>query len=389
MADESRWRYVVTDLNGGMATPGTGMLTDTSNKHFTYNINSARTAQCSINLDHPSVDYLFNNDCLLKVYRRNRFGSYSLFLVGDVVSVEETASGDTGAVTISAADPFYRLQHRALGVTNDSLGRGVPYMYGLLSDQVTPSPFEIGLALLLTLNLLNAFNYSGVAVGSSTGVINSSFGPTYSVYFGDVIQQSCAVLGGPDFSIVPHEPTGTWPNVTIGTMNFYSHLGTLNPYTAAVFEYGIGKHNLLGYQRLKTKANIANNVLSLPSGFPTVVTAGDHTIQEFDPTSVAAITEFDYILTGDNIVDKPMRTLLALETLAVLKQAQQQITFTPSVDCDVEFGTDYGMGDLVQARAYNKETNTLRYNGLSRVYGVDIQVDMNDVETTALTLIPA
>jgi hypothetical protein len=278
----------------------------------------------------------------------------------------------------------------------------VPYIYGLKQDWATPldpnppGGQEIGVALLLTLNLLNAADYSGVGIGATTGVTHSSFGPSYAVYFGDVIQQSCATLDGPDFSIVPCEPLSVVTldsaghGIQIGTLNFYSHLGAIDPNTATVFEYGIGQHNVQAYQRQKTKANIANNVLSLPQGYPSVSGAADipGLIIARDDASIAALTEFDYILEGENIVDRTLRTALAKETLAVTKQAQQQITFTPSVDCNLEFGTDYSVGDLVQARAYNKETNTLRYNGLSRVYGVNITVDDKDAETTALTLIP-
>jgi hypothetical protein len=392
VADESRWKYVITDLAGGQPS-GTGMIANASSKTFGYNINSARTASATMTVDNPVADYCMSNDALMKVYRRNRLGNFQLYTVGDVTVSEEDGDGNSETVTLSCTDGWFRMK-RALGVTNDSFGRGIPYYYGLLADQVTPAPVEIGEALLITLAILNAYSYSGVTPGASTGATYTSYGPVYSMYFSDIIQQSCAVLGGPDFEFEPCEPVITLYGVQIATLNFYSHLGTIDPNNNAVFEYGTGKKSMATYKRVRTKANIANNVLSLPQGYPTVTAAGDHLVQKFDPASVAAIGEFDYILENDNLVTIPMRTLLAQNALAILKQQQEQITFTPSVDCPVEFDPtrtvdgSYGMGDIVQARAYSALTGKLRFNGTARVYGVNFTVDENDAETATLTLIP-
>jgi hypothetical protein len=400
IADESNWKFVLTGIDGSMGQPGTGALYNTANKEFTYMINSARSAQVSVNIDNPQVDWAFENDCLMKVYRRNRYEQWQLMMVGDVLSVEESAQNDSGYVTITAADPMLRLQKRLLGVLTNSLGMSIPYFYGFATDEVTPEPIDISGALLLTLNYLNALNYTGVGIGSLSSVsVPNTYGPAYAVYFGDIIQQSCATLDGPDLSLTPCEPFGAWPHTQIGTLNFYNHLGSINPLTPAVFEYGIASRNTQAYDRLKTKANIANNILSLPQGFPSGVAAGDRIEHILDPTSFLAIGEYDYLMdSGDTISAPPtfsggqeidLRYQLIALSLQALSQAQNQITFTPSVDCNVEFGTDYGVGDLVQARAYDLGSQTLRFNGTARVYGVDIQIDENDAETPSLTLIPS
>lgn len=387
IADQSRWKYVITALDG--STPlGTGFLANTSNKTFSYNINSARTASAVVGIDNPAADYCMFNDALMKVYRTDRFGIPHLYTVGDVVVSEEDGDGNSETVTLSCGDGFFRM-HRAMGVANDALGRGVPYMYGLEIDGITPDPVEIGAALLYTLDILiNGSNYSGVTVGTSTGVTDASYGPVYAMYFQDILQASCAVLGGPDFEFAPSEPTAVAGGTQIATLNFYDHLGSTNVYTNAVFEYGIGARNMAAYKRVRTKANVGNNIVSLPQGFPSVSATGDGLVQEFDTTSIDLITEFDYILENDNLVTVPMRTLLAQQALAILKQQQEQITFNPSIDCPVEFRTDYEMGDVVQARAYSVLTGNLRFNGTARIYGVGFAVDENDAETTTLTLIP-
>lgn len=384
--DQSRWKYIITDLAGN-APSGTGLLANSSNKTFSYNLNATRTATVTVGVDNPVADYCMSNDALMKVYRQNRRREWQLFTVGDVTTSEEDGDGNNEIVTLSCTDGFFRMR-RALGVTNDSLGRGIPFLYGLGIDQLTPEPVEIGAALLITLDFLNNVNYTGVAQGTTTGVTTTSYGPVYAMYFADVIQQSCAILGGPDFAFVPCEPTTNAFGVQISTLNFYSHLGAIDPHTDAVFEYGIGVKNMATYKRVRSKVNVANNVLSLPQGYPTVIASGDHLIQEFDPPSIAAITELDYILENDNLTTIPMRTLLTQNALAILKQQQEQITFTPSVDCPIEFGTDYGMGDIVQARAYSVKTGKIRFNGTARVYGINYAVDENDAETASLTLIP-
>lgn len=386
--DRSRWIFDCCALDGSHP-PGSGQILNTGSKEFSYMINSARTCTFTMPVDNPRADWMYTNDHLIKVYRRNRYGSVGLQMVGDTVSMEEIAQNDQSAITVIAADPFFRLQKRALGVTTDSSGRGVPIQFGYGLDGVTLVPVDPSIGLQLILNYINGFNDTGINIGAYCTSIsgNTSVGPMYNVYFGDLIQQTCAILGGPDFSIDPQEPSGTWPHTKIATLNFSSHLGSLNPQTPAVFEYGMGKHNVMAYDRLVTKEYIANVVVSLPSGFPSVAAAGDAEVIIPDDVSIGSIGEFDYVVDGQNLIGTGIRTALCEETLQTTAQAQQQLTFTPAVNCNLEYGTDYFVGDIVTARAYDKGSGSLRYNGTVRIYGVDITVDENDAESPTLTLI--
>lgn len=273
-----------------------------------------------------------------------------------------------------------------LAVGVDSLGRGIGLTIGTPSVMI-----DMGAMILFIVNLLNSGFYTGIAIGTNTASTNSVLGPVYASYSSDIIQQICASGGGPDFEIVPNEPTGAWPGTTIGTINTVPHLGTI-PLSgvppAVTFEYGTGRSTLASYDRLLTRQQVANTIWSTPQGFPTLSAAGDTTIDVQDATSLAAIGQFDYLLASD-VTTLAMRTELITEALGVMKSGQQQLTFQPTVDCPHDYGQDYKVGDIVGAMAKDPTIRSVRFNGTTRLYGVQITADENDADTTQLTLIPS
>lgn len=386
---------MITAIDG--STPeGSGPVWNAGSKQYTYNINAGRQAQFTMNIDNPRANFILNNPCLMKMYRRNRNNVWNLMMVGDVISTEETGQGDVGGITVVGADPFWRLAHRVIGVGIDSRGRGIGWSDGTIgADNVTVvTTKDLGTIIHDLLATLNAWGgtpyaYTGIQAGVREPSINNSIGPIYATIAADVIQQIVTTLGAPDIEMMPVEPTGAWPWTTIAQLNVWAHLGQANPIVPAVFEYGCGKHNVQSYDRLVNRDGMATNVYSLPQGYPSVSAIGDRIISAGDITAAVAEGIREYIVAADNLVSPALRQELVNETLAVLKNPRQQITFVPVPGItQPDFMVDYHVGDVVAARAYDISTNTYRFNGTARLYGVTLQVDENDLETIALTLIP-
>lgn len=496
IADQSKWRYVLTDISG---TP-IGPVLNASLKQWTKTLNAGRTAQFTVNIDNPIADAVLSEDTLLKVYRKQRVsGEYKLLLNGDVIQAEESAQGDTGLITVVAADPYWRLQRRRCGIEMDSNGQGVGYTDGteqltqasnsaILGSGTTQTAANIAAHGLQVINgggfftgatpgaapynpggFLQVYNTTNISAGVSgltptfywaytgltlnsdgtatfTGVTEAPFGngtplgdvhdswivggqvsypelladllaylndggswmgstafntglelgtvvdspnlgyvgPVYMQNIGDLIQQICTTLGGPDFDIIPQEPVNEMPNTIIGALNIYGNqVGSAR--TNCIFEYGCGQHNVATYDRILTKDGLANTIYSPPQGFPGTTALGDTMVSASDSTSKNAIGLYQDEVNND-VTSIPLRQELCNEYVAIRKYARQQITFTPTVDCPLDFGVDFDVGDTVGARAF--VDGSYRYNGSVRVYGVTFNVDDNDAETPSLLLIP-
>lgn len=358
-----------------------GEIQKASNRTFSDPLNSMRQAGLSIRVDNPLADYIMENDALLKVYRKpKRGGSYTLLLVGDIIQAEESGDGNMSTINVLAADPFWRLMKRLIGLAVNANGQGTGLQGGSVTQEADLSAM---LALFLgALNGTNAASHTGVNPGVITPSINTVLGPLYATFIGQMIQDSCNTLGGPDFQINPLEPSGTMPNTIIATMDFLTRRGATRNVT---FEYGTGKRNVQTYDRLKSKQNVANWVGALPQGWPTSIANGDRLVYSFDLGSIETISQLDDI-AGADVASIPLRQALTDEHVAVRKDMQQQITFSPKINCSYEYPTDYSTGDIVTARAW--ANGSYRYNGQARVYGVSVTIDDNDGETVALTLIP-
>lgn len=381
--DQSRWTFVATDMSGNTTTGG-GQILNTANKQYAYNKNAGRTVQFDMDIANPRGNFIMNNDCLIKFYRRTKVsGVKQLMMVGDVIQAQEAASGDSGSITVVAADPYWRLQRRLLGMGVDTIGRGVGYQDGNVTSLQDNA--AVLADIIINTNTIFPTGLGGVVTVVSATGFNTYIGPVYAQNVGDMVQQIFSTTGSPDFEIAPLEPSGVMPNTIIGHFNVYgAGLGQARP--NCVWEYGTGKRNMSGYGRLKSKDGLCNQAFSPPQGFPDVGAAGDTMIVQQDSTSINAIGLYQDIVQSD-VTSIGLRTVLAQEYVAVRKQARQQITLTPSVDNPQDYNVDYQVGDTVTARAY--VNGQYRFNGSARVYGVSITLDQNDAETVAITLIPS
>lgn len=380
VSDQSRWILQLTDMNGN--TPSlAGPVLSASQKQYSHHLNAGKTMQFTVNIDNPAASFVLNNDALLKVYRRQRWAptNVQLLMVGDVIHAEESAQGDVGLLTVVAADPWWRWQRRLLGMAVDGIGRGIGWGLG---NATTLFDYSFIADWLIT--SLNEYFYTGVDIGIVQNCGTSAYiGPVYAQNAGDMLQQICNVLGGPEFEIVPVEPSGLMPRTHIATVNILQRLGVSQHNT--VFEYGAGSRNVATYDRLLSKDGQCNVAYSPPSGFPDVTANGDTMVFAADGVSAYQLGLYEDVAQGD-MASIPLRQALCNEMVQVRSRARQQITFTPTVDCPLDYTANYNVGDTVTARAW--VGGYPRYNGQVRVYGVDISVDDNDAETPALTLIP-
>jgi hypothetical protein len=372
---QSNWRYVVTDMAGGVI----GEIQNAKNRTYSDPLNSMRQAGLTVDVDNPLAPYLTENDCLLKVYRKpKRGGNYQRLFVGDVIQAEEKGDGNTEVVDVLAADPFWRVIKRLIpaSLNVNSHGQGIGYTAGAPGGLINLGQ--------ICKDMLGTLGTTGLTLGTvEGGIADSMVGPLYATFAGQMMQDACATLGGPDFYIDPDEPSGAMPNTVFGTINFVVKRGATNP--NIVFEYGTGKRNVVSYSRMLTKQNSANTVIGLPQGWPTSITKADHIVSSTDAGSISARGQLDD-LAGADVVSVDLRQKLCDEHVAVRKTRQQQITFVPKNNCPIEYGPDFMTGDVVTARAYARKS--WRYNGTARIYGTAITIDDNDNEVVTLTLIP-
>lgn len=440
IAGGSRYRFVITDMRGNVK----GEVLQASQKTITQVLDNMCTATFTVKVSNPMADYVLNNPCLCKCYRQptNRAYAYRLILTGDVTTDEEDTSSETGTITFTVTDALNRLMYRLLGKGVDANHHGLGFTSG------TPThPKDV--ADTIGDMLLNVNNDSVLGrCGVTLGIRGPNTPTTYidTVYFTPVATQLALytnTLDGVDFMLEPQEPysyaaypgiPGTNPYITGGPPpgtppqsvikgtsvkdtiiaklnvyfpmgNFLQHQGPPGVYSKGrpypVFEYGTGKRNVQSYQRIRNRAAMSNRWWSLPNGFPSGNSAIDHLVssQGSTPTPEGTVTQSINKYGGYESVDsgdlgtgaQDLRQLLVNAEAATTAVPQQQITFTPTINCDEDWTIDYFLGDVASVRAYVPEANngqgSWRFNGTMRIYGISGSIDDNEQEQIQLTTI--
>ena len=436
----SRYRFVITDMMGNVQ----GEVQQASQKTITQLINNMGVATFTLKVSNPQVDYLLDNPCLCKCYRQpvNRNYAYRLILTGDVTTDEEDTDDETGTITFTVADPLNRLMYRYIG-KEMSNGHGTGFVVGTPADPEDIAN-TIG-AMLEEINGDNVLGHSGVTLG----IRGPNTPTTYmdAVYFQPFATQLALyteTLDGVDFLLEAQEPyslskypptPGSNPYLTggpdpstppqriktgktvadtiIAKLNVYFPMGNFlqvegppgtyskgRPYP--VFEYGMGKRNVQGYQRIRNRSQMTQRWWSLPDGYPSSNSVGDPMISTDLSTKTNQGTVADSIIKfgGYEQVDQgdlgtnasSLRQKLVDAEAAVTSVPQQQITITPTINCDEDWTIDYFLGDIASVRAYVAEANngkgSMRFNGSMRIYGIAGSIDDNEQEQIQLTSIP-
>ena len=373
MAD---WRFEVCDRDGSNAEE----IVAATARAVTIPLNGGRTASFTVRLDSRQAERVLALDGdLLKVYRNNL-----LLFCGPLVTAEESSAEGGGTIAVTAADAMWRLTHRLLGKGVDANGRGVGYGEGTALSQV-----EKGLIMRHVVETANGEADTGIRIGSINSASLAYVGPWYFKPASEALVEVASTLDGPDWDLVPSEPTPDAAGVKVATFNTYTAKSTSRidgQVDAVIFEYGIGKCNVADYKRPRSASDLLNKGWSLPAGFPDAHPGGQVPIANtYDASaSIAAHGLHEGLVSEDLTVDA-FRQQLVNEHVRIRRVPRETIVFTPRSNSEYDYGSEFIEGDLVTARAV--VNGTVRFDVSVRVYVVGFNVDDEANERMDLVLI--
>lgn len=371
------WETVLLDDLTGAAV---GELSNPYDRSISWRHNRVTTSHFAVDLRDPLADRLLEADLLVKLYEDDILRG-----VHEVTDVEEVVTEDKKRLGVTCSDAFWRLGARLIGksttghtVTNQDIATAIS---GLLAG-------------------VNAEDDTGVRMGSVDNLADVYAGPWHYKPLAEVISELAATLDGPDWRINPVEPTADATGVKWGELELRNAIGTTQPH--AVFAYSDDEDdrgNVKSYTRTVSKQGMLNTGYSLPPGFP-----------DTDPTAAAVQSWYDGpararwhwregVVPGDLGADN-LRLKLLQEHVAVRKNPREVITFNGLLPSDLvnaaeagihvpacpAFKVDYDVGDIVPFRA--TVDGVSRVNGLFRIYGVDLAISDEGLETPTVSVIP-
>lgn len=305
-----------------------------------------------VRADNALADRLLETDVLVKAYIAK-----SLKLVGPVVAAEEV--GQAGGVTlaVTVANGLWELAGRWLGKTVDGYKNGTALT---LVDR--------GAIALDMLAKANAEGNTGVRAGLVVASSNTYVGPVWMENLADALTKLGQTPEGFDLRIRPVEPATDSLGLYYGLLDTAPVIGSDLP--DVIFEWGQGTGaNVLTYRRPVTREEQANVFYSPPPGFPDNAT--QQVLTAVDADSIARWRRREAVVDVDLAADDYRQKLLD-QHKAVRALPRQLITFEPSAGAP-QYGVDYGIGDVVGARA--RWQGRTRFDARFRVYGVDFTRD--------------
>lgn len=387
----AKWTLELLDYAG----VAIGELQNASARKFTDPLNAPKVSTGQIRLDNDLAPDVLD---LARLLRCKRNG----VLVGmlPLQSGEEVASEGIATIPYVATDPLGDiLADRLIGKGVDAKGKGVGYAQGTALLPVVRG--QIAKAIIDVTNAADGF--TGVATDNTwiTDASTGYVGPWYFKQIAEAILEMSATLDGYDFEIRPTEPVDIGfgaANPKIAEFRTYVARGSAKP--DVIFEYGFGKTNLRGYRRPRTIADLLNRAYSLPQGFPDAAVQltppdangnGDtyQTVVANDYDASASVTKWklrEGVVSGDLTVDA-FRKTLCNEHVRIRRNPREQIIIELASNIEYDYGVDYGVGDIVTARA--KVNDVMRFDATFRIYAVNFDIDENGNEAVSLTVIPS
>lgn len=351
------WRFQLTKLNH---EPVAEVINATERK-YSANLSKPSTAGFNVRKDNPLLPFLFEDESkLLQVWDGN-----TLRMWGPIISGKYSA-GEDGAptVAVSAADAGWFFSRRLAGKSE----KGTT----LSGDKATAANTMI--------STTNAEVATGVATGTDTCGSSGTYvaGPYKPLL--QCINELAHGIDGFDWYVEPLLGDAT----NIGKFRAAAVVGSEKP--DVIFEHGTGARNMRSVEFLRdisTEVNQAYNIsdagLEVSAENPTPVVSAK------DAANIASRGLFEELVDLSGVNNVTLRTEWAEENVRVRKNPRQVLGFTSDIDDGTGrvpvFGTDYWLGDRVQARAV-VEGNIL-FNGLTRIYSV--QVELNDAGTARVT----
>lgn len=354
MAD---WKFLLTDLAGSNPVE----IVEAAERRVSTPLNRAATASFRLYTDHTNANRALALNNLVKVYRNGQ-----LIFVGPTVTAEEVGDRDNTNIVITASDPLFRLARRFVGKTDagyaDTLSNKTK---GVLAKNV--------------IDTANGEGWTGVQTNTSWigDTAQAKLGPVYFKPVSEVLTEFTSMIPGFDFELRPIEPSGVWPTTSIAQFFTYNQKGTDKP--NVVFEFGTSKANVGDYRRtsvLDGLANVVHNNEGFPERSPIAVS---------DATSINAWGRHDALISPE-LTDVTLRTSIAQMHLDARKNARTVVIFNPFANATPEPFLNYERGDRVRCRAV--VNGSTRFDGLFKVWGIEVTIDSNNNEAVTLELTP-
>lgn len=367
------WQFILTDLQGQVL----GELRNADERKVVLPHLRVPTASFKLPLWNERTNDIMTGDTLVRCYRTDPVsGNRKLAFHGPVISAEEVAEGSTSSCSVTAAGPYWRLNHGENG------GRFI----GRTKAGISWTTQDLGLTAHAILDVINGDYYTGISKGTRTTSISGAYGPVWLKNAAEAIAELGAGLNSFELEIAPTEPTNVYgPNVPqLGVMNIAPIIGQLRP--DAIFEFGGGgKSNIASYSRKRDWENLANVGHISVQGWPDAPEQNKDIITRADLVSINERGYHAAIIPDAGVIDDGLRTGIADFHMLYRKNPRLQITFKPVVNARPAPLEDYGVGDTVRARATVR--GTLKFDALFRIWGITFNVDKNGNENVELELV--
>lgn len=323
----------------------------------------------TLNINDPSVAMLAAQDCAIQVWQTDPSNVQVIRFFGPITGIEYTnPSAALGAVKISASSPGFRLAYRYSGKSIT----GTAYT---TADRAAIANQEIINA--------NTENETGIQTGTvSCGSTVASFTAGPYKLISDVIKELASSIDGFDWYLTPISGVAN-------KMVRFDAAAVIGATRAnAIFEYGTGRNNIIGFKIQHDWTTLANRAFHLPED---LAATGATVVSATDSASVTARRLYETAVETSGITDTTLRQNLVNEHVRVRKAPRVVMELTlagPDTKNPTRvptFGTDYDVGDFITVHiTYN---NVKQFTGAARVYGVTVNIDINGRESVVPTLV--
>jgi hypothetical protein len=359
------WTLDATTLNGVQVAE----IDNASEREVTHLLARTNTVSFQVPSSSPLTQYLASTKLLIRAW----WGS-TLRFNGQIISYNRVADGNQRSLSVVAADPSWVFAKRLIG-KNGGAGR------------VFSPAQDAGLMAKTLIDEANAEWGTRVRTGvqpylaGSSGVyVSGPFKP-----LSEAIMDLSVGKYGFDWTIVPtvYQPaTATWADWRgVPVQGSYQ--------TDTVFHYiEGGGGNMKSIKDSVEKTTQATRVYHFTEFGPDA--AGVPTVSAQDNTAIADDGLYEDLAQAQ-LYDQTLRQNLVNSHVQLRKQPRRIVTFSPQ-DYDPNspagvpvFGVDYGLGDVVRARA--EDEHGLWFDGYFRVYGWTAKPTAEGLETGDLVLV--
>ena len=365
---EPEWQVAFHDMEGNSL----GEVFEAQQRNFKFNLNHASTATIKLDIRNPMVP---------KILERGGEGYLTIWHKGVLRMTAEIASDELAtvpqpgtrqpALQITATETMWPiLQGRLIG--KSSAGFSVE------------EPTDRGEVLADLMTTLNDESHTTLVLASNDDLPTMSGGPWHYKPYLELMTELSATVNGFDFWQQPVDPSELVFGVLklTGVVNLYATKGETKP--GVILEFGTGRNNAREYRWLVDKTRSINRAFALPADFPN--NAGLEVVSAEDAASITARGLREEVVSTD-LIDATLRTQLCQEHVDVRAAPMQRFTILPvvgGVGAPVPF-EDYELGDIVEGRVLDQ--GIVMLNGLVRVWGIEVNIDEQGLETDTLTFV--